>query len=553
MWRILWIPWRWWRRAAQLALFVGFLWLFRRTEFTGVDQLAGGENLLFRLDPLVGAAAMLGARQLIAAFWPAVILLGFTLIFGRFFCGWMCPLGTLLDYFQAVVRPFSFWRKRQSPADGKSLTTSPILKSTRYVVLIVVLLAAVFAFPLVGLVDPFSLLVRGMTFWGDPMFYRGIDAAFGHASEGWATEVLQPWVQKHVMPFRANVFQFAWASATLLGILFVLELVAPRFWCRYLCPTGAVFGLFSRWSLVKRVPMAVCKNCGRCGTDCRMDAVDRTSGFAPEACTLCMDCVDFCPSGIARFKRKRSATTKTTTRPVDLTRREVLTGIAAGAAIPGVALAAKLGHPQSVSPTLLRPPGVENEKTFLNLCIRCGECMKVCPTNVLQPVFFKAGVEGLFSPHLIPRLIFQQSYCEYTCTLCSQVCPTGAIPKLTEELKHARPNAKAFFDHSLCLPWAEKTPCIRCEEMCPAPDKAIKIFNTMTVTDKDGQQVEIQQPYVERDLCVGCGICESNCTLEGVSGIRLQRIDAPDPKTEPQIQGKKPQENPKPSGNAGGY
>ena len=100
--RLLWIPWRWWRRAAQLALLLLFLWLFRRTEYAGADQLAGGENIFFRLDPLAGAAAMLAARQFISLFWPALVVVALTMIFGRFFCGWVCPLGTLLDYFHRI-------------------------------------------------------------------------------------------------------------------------------------------------------------------------------------------------------------------------------------------------------------------------------------------------------------------------------------------------------------------------------------------------------------------------------------------------------------------
>ena len=158
--------------------------------------------------------------------------------------------------------------------------------------------------------------------------------------------------------------------------------------------------------------------------------------------------------------------------------------------------------------------------------------MKVCPTNVLQPTAFQAGVEGMFSPRLDPRFLFEQSNCEYDCTLCGQVCPTGAIPRLTVEAKHAHPTGKAYFDHSRCLPWAEQTPCIRCEEMCPAADKAIKILKTITIKDKEREEIEIQQPFVDRNLCVGCGICESNCPLPGVSGIRVQRVEARDPGTE---------------------
>jgi polyferredoxin len=535
--RPFWIPWRWWRRAAQLALLTVFLWLFRRTEYSGADQLAGGENIFFRLDPLAGAAAMLAARQFIAMFWPAMCVVAMTLLLGRFFCGWVCPLGTLLDYIHRLIRPITRRTNRLfqfNPLAGRA---------TSYLLLIVVLIAAAFAFPLVGLVDPFSLLVRGLSFWFDPILYRGVDAAFGWTTNDWSTTVLQPFVKKHLLPFRPMVFQLAGTSAAILAVIFALELLARRFWCRFLCPAGALMGLLSRRSLVKRIPVKVCKSCSICTDVCRMVALDPVMGLSPQSCTLCMDCVDFCPKGIAKFgvglsnikPRPVVAHTGATTGRgfmVDLSRRSVLTGIAAGAAIPGVALAARLGFPSPVDPYLLRPPGAADEKTLLGLCIRCGECMKVCPTNVLQPAIFQAGLQGVFSPHLVPRFIFEQSYCKYGCTLCGQVCPTGAIPPLSEEEKHKNPTGKAYFDHNLCLPWAEKTSCIRCEEMCPAPEKAIKIINTFTVKDKDGEEVEIQQPVVDRDLCVGCGICESNCTIEGVAGIRVQRVDAPDPGTE---------------------
>jgi polyferredoxin len=526
--RLLWIPWRWWRRAAQLTLLIAFLWLFRRTEYSGAEQLAGGENILFRLDPLVGAAAMLAARQVIAAFWPALIVVGLTLVLGRFFCGWVCPLGTLLDYFHALLRPITRRTNELLRLRLATASASP-LRATRYFLLIAVLLAAALAFPLVGLVDPFSLLVRGLTFVVDPLLARAANAGFAASGDGWVATVAQPFVKKHLLPFRPMVFYLTDVSAAILVIIFALELAARRFWCRWLCPAGALFGLLARWSVVKRIPVRVCKGCGQCAELCRMDALDPATGFSPQACTLCMECVDHCPKGMVRFGLNRKA--KSQARPADLSRRGVLAGIAAGAAIPGAVVAARLGHEPPIPPNLIRPPGAGDEKTFLSLCIRCGECMKVCPTNVLQPAIFEAGLAGIFSPRLVPRLVFEQSNCEYTCTLCSQVCPTGAIPRLTEELKHHHPSGKSYFDHSLCLPWAKETPCIRCEEMCPTPEKAIKILNTFKIK-KDGEEVEIQQPFIDRELCVGCGICESNCTIEGRAGIRVQRVDAPDPGTE---------------------
>ncbi len=553
--RIAWIPWRWWRRAAQFAMLVLFLWLFRRTEYTGADQLAGGENIFFRLDPLSAAAAMLAARQFIALFWPALIVLALTIVLGRFFCGWICPLGTLLDYFHRLLRPiarrtnrFFSVHKSELKADKHPATAvagrlhntvglNTRLHSARYILLIVVLLAAVFSFPLVGFVDPLALLARGMTLWGDPTLHRGMDAGLEWLDGRWGTEAVEPFVEKHLIPFRATVFRLAGVSAAILAAIFALEMVARRFWCRYLCPLGAMLGLLSRWSLVRRLPAVVCKPCGDCAELCRMDALG--DELSAEDCTLCMDCVDLCPKGIVKFAVKRS---KSQPRPVDLSRRGALAGMAVGAAIPGLAAATQMIRPRQADPYLLRPPGVGDENTFLDLCVRCGKCMKVCPTGVLQPAVFESGLEGIFSPRLMFRHVFEQTYCEYTCTLCGQVCPSGAIPRLTEMAKLRRPIGLAYFDHLRCLPWGEGTPCIRCEEMCPVPDKAIKILNTFTIKDADGFELEIQQPYVDRYLCVGCGICESNCPVEGPSAIRVRRIGSPNPGTEVML---KPRNGPK--------
>ena len=240
--RLLWIPWRWWRRAAQLVLLVAFLWLFRRTEYSGAEQLAGGENVLFRLDPLAAAAAMLAGRQVIALFWPALVMVGLTLVLGRFFCGWVCPLGTLLDYFHRLLRPIT---RRTNERLRPRLTTAAAapLRATRYFLLIAVLLAAGLAFPLVGLVDPFSLLVRGLTFALDPLLSRVAGVCFAWSNSGWLATVVQPFAKKHLLPFRPMVFYLTGVSAAILVLIFLLELAARRFWCRWLCPAGALFGL----------------------------------------------------------------------------------------------------------------------------------------------------------------------------------------------------------------------------------------------------------------------------------------------------------------------
>ena len=188
--------------------------------------------------------------------------------------------------------------------------------------------------------------------------------------------------------------------------------------------------------------------------------------------------------------------------------------MAAGVVIPlfsGVRSLAKTPDPH-----LIRPPGALAEKEFLNRCVRCGECMKVCIGNALQPTFIEAGFEGMFTPKVLPRL----GYCEFNCTLCGQVCPTGAIAELSVSEKHLVKIGHAFFDKNLCLPFAKGMPCIVCEEHCPTPDKAIK-FREVVVVNDQGQQVTVKQPYIVDALCIGCGICENKCPIPGQAAVRI--------------------------------
>ena len=144
--------------------------------------------------------------------------------------------------------------------------------------------------------------------------------------------------------------------------------------------------------------------------------------------------------------------------------------------------------------------------------------MKVCPTSALQPALTEAGLEGVWSPVLVPRL----GYCDYGCKACGDICPTDAVPTLTLEEKRLQVLGLARIDQDRCLPWAYDTPCIVCEEMCPVPEKAIRL-EEMTLTGSEDPAVLIQRPYVRRELCIGCGICETKCPMEGEAAIRVMR------------------------------
>jgi MauM/NapG family ferredoxin protein len=490
------------RIGVQLICLGLFLWLFRSTDYTGSDTISWAVNIWFRLDPLVGATVTLATRSIISLLWPALVVIAVTLVLGRVFCGWVCPLGTLIDLFGRFVKPVKNSRVR--------------LRYIKYVLLIVLLVSAVFTVQLVGFFDPISLLVRGMTFSIDPLFHFLVTGGFDWvylnmpAYVSGMTEPVYDVFKAVLLPYKQSFFFLSVFSFFLLVIIFALELAGRRFWCTNLCPLGGMLALVSKISPFRRLPARACKDCEMCRTHCPMDAVNDNGQIMTEECSLCMDCLAFCPRGITSFGFTGS---KQTTVP-DIGRRQVL-----AAGLAGISLSVLIRtDARSKMPDhgLIRPPGALEETDFLATCVRCGECMKVCINNALQPLFLEQGLAPMFTPVLVPRL----GYCEFNCTLCTQVCPTRALAPLDQGQKHAFVIGTAYFDKNRCIPFADKKPCIVCEEHCPVHDKAIK-FDTVTVRDDQDRVMELKQPYVRQDLCIGCGICENVCPVQGEAAVRV--------------------------------
>ena len=495
------------RQAVQVLAFVLYIYLLfaalqRRAAFPLAD-------LFFRLDPLAALAAMLASRAWIPRLALALVTLGLTLIFGRVWCGWLCPLGTLLEWLCFGSEETRFL--------GKTWFLAPRWRTVKNWLLLLILAAAIFGNLSLLIFDPLALLTRTLTTAVLPAVNYAVTAI---ESALYPVPFLRPpldWVEGllrgPVLPVEQPVFaQNASLAALFVGIL-ALNALADRFWCRYLCPLGALLGLVSKVSLLRPVVGTACNRCARCVTTCRVDAIDTRRGYdiVPAECTVCLDCLAACPeSGIGfRFHWRPDPV-----REYDPTRRQVLAALAAGAlgtVVLRTGVRAKQPHP-----LLLRPPGVEDEQDFLARCLRCSQCIKVCPTSGLQPVLLEAGLEGLWTPRLVPRL----GYCDYGCNSCGQVCPSGAIPSLDLASKREAVIGVAVIDRDHCLPWADGTPCIVCEEMCPTPEKAIRL-EEVTVTGEQGEPAIIQRPYVLPDLCIGCGICEYQCPVGSESAIRV--------------------------------
>jgi len=229
---------------------------------------------------------------------------------------------------------------------------------------------------------------------------------------------------------------------------------------------------------------------------------------ASSACIRCGECESICPTGVVRLGTRQPAQAAVE----DIGRRRILTAAVSGAAWAGLLHTSGLARLQgttnaTANDRLLRPPAALPESDFLARCIRCGACMKACPTGGLQPALTEAGLEGAWTPILAPR----QGPCAFGCDACSRVCPTGAIRHFTSEQKSAIFIGTARIDHATCLHWKDTAHkrCLVCDEVCP--------YDAIYTDTVEGRIV----PYVNEARCVGCGNCEKNCPVGPTAAIRI--------------------------------
>ncbi len=495
-----------WQRVRQVVQIVVLLLFLSFFVYTNAQRPQGfWADLFSQLDPLLMVAAGLAKRAVVAGLALAGITLLFTVIFGRVWCGWVCPLGTVLEWLGPRRS------RRSPPPEG--------WRVLKYVPLFTILFAALLGNQTLIILDPITILNRTLAaaIWPG-VRYLVVQAESALYQFGLLWGPLDVFHKFLVQPLFQEVqpaFSLTFLIVFLFAGLVILNWWAERFWCRYLCPLGGLLGLLSKLSLVRREVKDECASCARCAQKCPTGTIDPRDNYRsdPAECILCFDCLTDCTREGIGFRWQVPGWRPARWYEYDPGRRQVLAAM--GVSLAGVALAGVEPITQRQPATMLRPPGATLTR-FSAQCVRCTACVRVCPTQGLQPCLFEGGIQNVLTPRLVPRL----GYCSFNCNACGQVCPTGAIPPLSLEEKQATVMGLATIDRDRCLPWAYNIPCIVCEEACPVADKAITL-EEMNVMDAHGEAVLLQRPQVIKGLCIGCGICEYQCPMGGESAIRV--------------------------------
>jgi ferredoxin len=258
---------------------------------------------------------------------------------------------------------------------------------------------------------------------------------------------------------------------------------------------------------------------------CPFDAIQEDFHTRTTDCTYCQTCGGVCPTQAITFvSRWHAHDLKQKEDPPVLPRpfsRRVFLGVAAATGTSTLLMQVATQATTTAAPRPVRPPGSVPEDLFLDLCIRCGQCFKVCPGPVLDAAGLEFGWESMWTP--VARL--DHAGCHQDCNFCTLVCPTGAIQPLPIEVKRKTHMGLAHIDTTTCLPFRadRRQDCDLCYVECKQAGYCAIEMREMQIeldppppegmfSDLELHEMShIRVPWVDANSCVGCGICQYRC------------------------------------------
>ena len=369
--------------------------------FTGIYSSIAGIMQLQFAPALLRTAIQFSAGALISL----MALIFLTLILGRIYCSFLCPLGILQDIIGFISR------RRNRPERN--------YKKLRYLVTGVV----------------FGMFIFG---WNSGFLLLDPYSNFGRIFSTFSIGAIVPFI-----------------------VLAVLVLWKKRIFCTTLCPVGTVLGLLSRHSIYKIKLNHNCVACGKCVSVCPAGCIDITSrNIDNERCIRCLNCLGSC--GVSGIEFTRTKPEQRPTSEFSEARRDflklggiILVGISCGSAIARTGAAALT---RMAATLRILPPGAGNARQFAASCTSCQLCTSNCPSGIITPSEYGNGPV---------TLDLSKGYCAPDCTTCSNICPTGALTPLTLATKKKTKIAEAKFNPRNCIVFQEGIPCGECSWICP--------------------------------------------------------------------------------------